>query len=120
MLYIDYLKNIINAQNKYNSPTSINRSLNALRSLFTYLTVISDKNDGEPYFYRNVMAKIESLPASKTLNYRANEILENTCIVVKQNMISWTFYLVATKVPLITILLVTSEKTKKEILPLLQ
>lgn len=72
MLYLDYLKNNLNMQNKYNSPTTINRSINALRSLFHYLTVVADKNDGEPYFYRNVMAKIESLPASQTLNYRAN------------------------------------------------
>lgn len=34
----------------------------------------ADNNNGEPYFYRNVMAKIDSLPASKTLNYRANEL----------------------------------------------
>lgn len=74
MLYLDYLRNSVNKQNKYNSPTTINRSINALRSLFHYLTVIADNNDGEPYFYRNVMAKIESLPASQTLNYRANEI----------------------------------------------
>ena len=74
MLYLDYLKNSINKQGNYNSPTTINRSINALRSLFHYLTVIADNNNGEPYFYRNVMAKIESLPASKTLNYRANEI----------------------------------------------
>lgn len=72
MLYLDYLKNTVNMQNKYNSPTTINRSINALRSLFHYLTVVADNNDGEPYFYRNVMAKIESLPASQTLNYRAN------------------------------------------------
>lgn len=74
MLYIDSLRNKLNKQNKYNSPTTINRSINALRSLFHYLTVIADNNNGEPYFYRNVMAKIESLPASQTLNYRANEI----------------------------------------------
>lgn len=74
MLYIDYLSNAKNKQNRTNSPTTINRSINALRSFYHYLTVLSDNNDGEPYFYRNVMAKIESLPTSKTLNYRANEI----------------------------------------------
>lgn len=74
MMYLDYLRNSVNKQNKYNSPTTINRSINALRSLFHYLTVMADNRDGEPYFYRNVMAKIESLPASKTLNYRATEI----------------------------------------------
>ena len=39
-----------------------------------FLTVTADNNNGEPYFYRNVMAKIDSLPTSKTLNYRANEL----------------------------------------------
>ena len=74
MFYIDSLKNKTNKQNKYNSPTTINRTINALRSLYTFLTVTADNNNGEPYFYRNVMAKIDSLPASKTLNYRANEL----------------------------------------------
>lgn len=70
MLYIDYLKNTKNSHGKYNNPTTIN----SLRSLYTYLTVTADNNDGEPYFYRNVMKKIESLPSSQTLNYRAHEI----------------------------------------------
>lgn len=74
MLYLDYLKNIINKQKQSNAPTTINRSINALRSLYHYLTVISDAKDGEPYFYRNVMSKIESLNSSKTLNLRAHEI----------------------------------------------
>lgn len=74
MLYIDYLSNATNKQNRTNSPTTVNRSINALRSLYHFLTILSDNNNGEPYFYRNVMAKIESLPTSKTMNYRANEI----------------------------------------------
>lgn len=74
MLYIDYLKNEINAQGKYNSTTTINRSIAALRSLYHYLTILADQNDGEPYFYRNVMAKIETLPDSQTLNYRAHQL----------------------------------------------
>jgi len=74
MFYIYSLKNKTNKQNKYNSPTTINRTINALRSLYTFLTVTADNNNGEPCFYRNVMAKIDSLPASKTLNYRANEL----------------------------------------------
>lgn len=73
-LYIDFLRNSRNKQGKFNSPTTVNRSIVALRSLFHYLTVIADNNNGEPYFYRNPMAKIEALPASKTLNFRAHEL----------------------------------------------
>ena len=74
MLYIDHLSHTTNAQGHLNSPTSINRSINALRSLFKYLTVTADVNDGEPYFYRNVMLKIDSLNDTKTLNYRAHTL----------------------------------------------
>lgn len=74
MLYIDHLKHTQNSQGHLNSPTSINRSINALRSLFKFLTVTADVNDGEPYFYRNVMAKIDSLNDTKTLNYRAHTL----------------------------------------------
>lgn len=74
LLYIDKLKNERNAQGKYSEATTINRNINALRSLYKYLTVEADDKDGEPYFYRNVMLKIESLPASETLNYRAQQI----------------------------------------------
>ena len=74
MLYIDHLKNTTNAQGRLNSPTSINRSINALRSLFKFLTVTADNNDGEPYFERNVMLKINSLNDTKTLNYRAHAL----------------------------------------------
>ncbi|WP_267202527.1 tyrosine recombinase XerS [Limosilactobacillus kribbianus] len=74
MLYIDHLKHSTNAQGRLNSPTSINRSINALRSLFKFLTVTADVKDGEPYFYRNVMLKIDSLNDTKTLNYRAHNL----------------------------------------------
>ena len=61
MLYIDNLGHTKNKQGHLNSPTTINRSINALRSLFKFLTITSDNNNGEPYFERNVMLKIESL-----------------------------------------------------------
>lgn len=76
MLYIDHLRHTKNQQGRLNSPTTINRSINALRSLYKFLTVTSDHNDGEPYFYRNVMLKVKSLNDTKTLNYRAH-ILES-------------------------------------------
>lgn len=72
MLYIDHLKHSTNTQGHLNSPTSINRSINALRSLFKFLTVTADVKDGEPYFYRNVMLKVDALKDTKTLNYRAH------------------------------------------------
>lgn len=76
MLYIDYLKHTKNQQGRLNSPTTINRSINALRSLFKFLTITADNNNGKPYFDRNVMLKIDSLNSSQTLNYRAH-ILES-------------------------------------------
>ncbi|WEV42811.1 tyrosine recombinase XerS [Lactobacillus sp. ESL0684] len=76
MLYIEYLGHIKNQQGHLNSPTTINRSINALRSLFKYLTITSDDNHGKPYFERNVMLKIDSLNNTKTLNYRAH-VLES-------------------------------------------
>lgn len=74
MLYISFLQHSTNRQGKTNSNSSINRSINALRSLFHYLTVIADSKNGEPYFYRNVMAKIPLLNDSETLNYRAHQL----------------------------------------------
>lgn len=76
MLYIDYLGHTKNQQGHLNSPSTINRSINALRSLFKFLTITSDNNNGKPYFNRNVMLKIDSLNNTKTLNYRAH-ILES-------------------------------------------
>lgn len=76
MLYIDDLGHTKNKQGHLNSPTTINRSINALRSLFKFLTITADNNNGKPYFERNVMLKINSLNDTKTLNYRAH-ILES-------------------------------------------
>lgn len=70
MLYLDKLEHSKNKQGHLNSPTTVNRSLNALRSLYKYLTITADKNNGEPYFDRNVMLKINFLPYTSTLNYR--------------------------------------------------
>lgn len=73
--YIDYLQHVPNKQGKNNSPATINRSLNALRSLFHYLTVVAEDENGDPYFDRNVMLKVQSLKSGQTLNARAR-ILE--------------------------------------------
>lgn len=53
---------------------SINRKISALRSLFKYLTTQTEKDDGEPYFYRNVMLKIEVNKVKETLSARAARI----------------------------------------------
>lgn len=56
---------------------SINRKISALRSLFKYLTTQTENEDGEPYFYRNVMLKIEVTKVKETLNSRASRISAN-------------------------------------------
>lgn len=56
------------------SHQTINRSLNALSALFRYLTEESENENGEPYFYRNVMKKIALVPDSETYQTRAHNI----------------------------------------------
>nr|WP_108671425.1 tyrosine recombinase XerS [Peribacillus acanthi] len=53
---------------------SVNRKISALRSLFKYLTTQTEQEDGEPYFYRNVMQKIEVHKVKETLNARATKL----------------------------------------------
>jgi site-specific recombinase XerD len=53
---------------------SVNRKISALRALFNYLTEQTEKDDGEPYFYRNVFKKIEVNKVSDTLGARATNI----------------------------------------------
>lgn len=89
-LYIDYLKHSTNVQGKPNSPTSINRSINALRSLYHFLTVTSENENNEPYFDRNVMQKVKSLKTGQTLNARAR-VLKNKmyCGSLKHELIDF-------------------------------
>jgi len=74
MLFLSSLRTDTNRQDSNNSPSTVNRTINALRSLYHYLTVIADSQDGEPYFYRNVMQKIPLQNDSETLNYRAHQL----------------------------------------------
>lgn len=74
MLYLDRLSHTKNQQGHLNSPTTVNRSINALRSLFKFLTITSEDNNGKPYFDHNVMLKVKSLAYTKTLNYRAHAL----------------------------------------------
>lgn len=56
------------------SQTTINRTLSALSSLYKYLTEEVENEDGEPYFYRNVMKKVQTKKKSETLASRAENI----------------------------------------------
>ncbi|MDX8367210.1 tyrosine recombinase XerS [Cytobacillus sp. IB215665] len=53
---------------------SIDRKIVALKSLFKYLTTQSEDDNGECYFYRNVMAKIETHSKKETQSARAKKI----------------------------------------------
>ena len=56
------------------SQTTINRTLSALSSLFKYLTEEVEDENGDPYFYRNVMKKIATKKKKETLAARAENI----------------------------------------------
>lgn len=58
------------------SQTTINRTLSALSSLFKYLTEEVEDENGDPYFYRNVMKKIATKKKKETLAARAENIKE--------------------------------------------
>lgn len=59
---------------------TVNRHKSSLRSLFKYLTVESEVKNGEPYFERNVMAKIPIKKVKETLNDRAKKITDKIFI----------------------------------------
>ena len=69
---------------KKRSRASINRNISALTSLFTFLTTQTENQEGECYFYRNVMSKIPLLGRSETANRRSaaisSKILHNHSI----------------------------------------
>ncbi|MCL2113325.1 tyrosine recombinase XerS [Lactococcus protaetiae] len=56
------------------SQTTINRTLSALSSLYKYLTEEVENEHGEPYFYRNVMKKVQTKKKPETLSARAENI----------------------------------------------
>ncbi|GBG97220.1 tyrosine recombinase XerS [Lactococcus termiticola] len=56
------------------SQTTINRTISALSSLYKYLTEEVEGPDGEPYFYRNVMKKVQTKKKAETLSSRAENI----------------------------------------------
>ncbi|TWT12318.1 tyrosine recombinase XerS [Streptococcus sp. sy004] len=76
--FILYLRErpLLNANTHKNglSQTTINRSLSALSSLYKYLTEEVENQNGEPYFYRNVMKKVSTKKKKETLAARAEQI----------------------------------------------
>ncbi|WP_162885882.1 site-specific integrase, partial [Streptococcus intermedius] len=76
--FILYLRErpLLNANTTQNgvSQTTINRTLSALSSLYKYLTEEVENENGEPYFYRNVMKKVSTKKKKETLAARAENI----------------------------------------------
>lgn len=66
------------------SEASVTRFIQSLKSLFNYLTTESENEDGECYFYRNVMAKIKTPKKSESTARRAKRI--NTAILTPDQM----------------------------------
>jgi site-specific recombinase XerD len=78
LYFIDYLKEKPFEKKKKvlekRKPDSVMRPIHALKSLFNYLTTETEDENGECYFYRNVLAKIETHKEKETANRRARKI----------------------------------------------
>lgn len=76
--YIEFLKDesITHENNtvKKRGNAVVTLSVNALKSLFNYLTKETENEDGESYFYRNVMSKIVLHTKKETASRRAQKI----------------------------------------------
>jgi len=57
---------------------SLNRYMQSLKSLFNYLTTETEDENGESYFYRNVMAKVRTPRKQESAGYRAKRINAQT------------------------------------------
>lgn len=77
-LYIEYLQeeSIPHEKEavKRRGPAVVTLSVNALKSLFNYLTRETENEDGESYFYRNVMSKFVLHTKKETASRRAQKI----------------------------------------------
>ncbi|MDX1806604.1 MAG: tyrosine recombinase XerS [Paenisporosarcina sp.] len=60
------------------SDASLNRFIQSLKTLFSYLTTETENEDGECYFDRNVMKKIKTNKNSETTASRAKRINSNS------------------------------------------
>ena len=77
-LYIEYLQeesiHYEQETTKKRGKDVVNLSVHALKSLFNYLTKETENEDGESYFYRNVMSKIVLHTKKETASRRAQKI----------------------------------------------
>jgi len=73
-----YFKSLSREQvnGKYRSQTTINNYKAAMRSLYKFLTVTSETEQGKAYFERNVMLKIPINRVKETLSSRSKKISE--------------------------------------------
>ena len=73
-----YFKSLSREQvnGKYRSQTTVNNYKAAMRSLYKFLTVTSENEQGRAYFERNVMLKIPINRVKETLSSRSKKISE--------------------------------------------
>ena len=73
-----YFKNLSREEinGKYRTQTTINNYKAAMRSLYKFLTVTSETEQGRAYFERNVMLKIPINRVKETLSSRSKKISE--------------------------------------------
>lgn len=86
--FIDYLKEEKIEERKgvwkKRSDARVTRYIQALKSLFNYLTTETEDDEGECYFYRNVFAKIKTKKGQETAKRRARRI--NSVILTTEEM----------------------------------
>ncbi|QHA38763.1 tyrosine recombinase XerS (plasmid) [Rossellomorea marisflavi] len=70
---------------------SINRKKSSLKSLFKYLTERTEDEEGECYFYRNVMAKVKMHKVKEDLDVRADRI--STKILHGEEMLDFVAFI---------------------------
>lgn len=94
-LYLDHLRfeNISSDPKKIKNrgAADIDTSIISLRSLFNYLTVETEDENGECYFYRNVMKKIVINKKKETANKRARKI--NAKILTDEDITNFISFL---------------------------
>ncbi|USK62441.1 tyrosine recombinase XerS [Peribacillus asahii] len=77
---------------KKRSENAVARNINAIKSLFNYLTTeTEDEESGECYFYRNVFSKIKVFKKDETANRRAKKI--SSIILTTQEINEFLTYL---------------------------
>lgn len=73
--YIDYLREedieVRKGVYKKRTDAAVNRNISALTSLLNFLTTETEDDEGECYFYRNVMSKIKITRDSETASRRS-------------------------------------------------